>query len=185
MKKQDTSLVIIAVLMIIAAAFSRVFFYPVNYSPVIAMALFGGSVIKNKNIAFALPLFAMLLSDIMFEVFNVAQGFWGWGQLVGYGILAIVTLLGFKLRKINVVNVLGFSIASSIIFYFLSNSSYWLLENRIFHTYTQDAAGYVSCLIAGLPFLEKGLLVDAAFSSIFFAGFVLLERFAVRRSLAS
>ena len=183
MKRQDTSLVIIAVLMIVAAALSRVFFYPVNYSPVIAMALFGGSVIKNKNIAFALPLFAMLLSDIMFEVFNVAQGFWGWGQILGYGILATITLLGFRLRRINVLNVLGFSIASSIIFYFLSNSGYWFLENRIYHTYTQDFAGYINCMVAGLPFLEKGLLVDAAFSAIFFGGFVLFERYAVRKAV--
>lgn len=182
MKKQDTSLVLIAVLMIIAAALSRVFFYPVNYSPVIAMALFGGSVIKNKNIAFALPLFAMLLSDIMFEVFNVAQGFWGWGQVIGYGILAVITILGFKLRKINVVNVLGFSIASSLIFFFLSNSSVWLFDAT---TYSRNAAGYINCLAAGLPFLEKGLIVDAAFSAIFFGGFVLLERFAFRKAVVA
>ncbi len=185
MKRQDTSLVIIAVLMIVAAALSRVFFYPVNYSPVIAMALFGGSVINNKKIAFALPLFAMLLSDIMFEVFNVAQGFWGWGQVFGYGILAVITILGFRLRKINVLNVLGFSIASSLLFYFLSNSGYWFLENRIYHTYTQDAAGYINCLIAGLPFLEKGLIVDAAFSAVFFGGFVLLERYALKRAVTA
>lgn len=185
MKKQDTSLIIIASLVIVAAALSRVFFYPVNYSPVIAMALFGGSVITNKNVAFALPLFAMLLSDIMFEVFNVAQGFWGWGQLLGYGILAIITVLGFNLRKINVINVLGFSIASSLIFYFLSNSGYWLVENRIYHTYTQDAAGYISCMVAGLPFLEKGLLVDAAFSAIFFGAYVLAERYAIRKAVVA
>lgn len=178
MKKQDTSLVLIAILMIVAAALSRVFFYPFNYSPVIAMALFGGSVIKNKKLAFALPLFAMLLSDIMFEVFNVAQGFWGWGQLVGYGILAIITVFGFQLRKINVINVLGFSVASSLIFFFLSNSSVWLFDNS---TYAQNGAGYINCLVAGLPFLEKGLLVDAAYCAIFFGGFVLLERFAFRK----
>lgn len=185
MKRQDTTLVLIAVFMVIAAALSRVLFYPINYSPVIAMALFGGSAIKDKKLAFALPLFAMLLSDILFEVFNVAQGFWGWGQLVGYGILAMITILGFSLKKINVIRVGIFSIASSVIFYFLSNSSYFLLENQIYHTYTQDFAGYINCMVAGLPFLERGVVIDAAYSALFFGGYVLLEKYAVRRTVAA
>lgn len=184
MKRQDISLVIIAVLMVVAAALSRVLFYPLNYSPVIAMALFGGSIIKDKKIAFALPLFAMLLADILFEVFNIATGFWGWGQLIGYGIFAVITLLGFKLKKINVVNVAGFSILSSVIFYFLSNSTYWLVDNRIYLLYSQDFQGYINCLTGGLPFLEKSWYVDLAYSAIFFGGYVLFDRYAVRRTKA-
>jgi len=181
MKKQDTLLVIIAVLMIIGAALSRVFFYPLNYSPVIAMALFGGSVISNKKLAFALPLFAMLLADILFEVFNIATGFWGWGQLIGYGIFAVITLLGFRLKKISVLNVAGFSVISSLIFFFLSNSAFWLIDNRVYQLYTQDLTGYFNSLIGGLPFLEKGLFVDLAYSALFFGGYVLLQKFAVKR----
>src|SRR6476661_9788328 len=142
MKKQDTSLVLIAIIMIIAAALSRVIFFPLNFSPVIAMALFSGSVIQDKKIAFALPLFAMLLADILFEVFNIAQGFWGWGQLIGYGIFALITFIGFRLKKISVLNVAVFSVLSSVIFYFLSNSTFFLIDNRVFNLYTQDAKGY-------------------------------------------
>ena len=40
----------------------------------------------------------MLLSDIMFEISGIAPGFWGWGQLTGYGILATITLIGFTLK---------------------------------------------------------------------------------------
>ena len=97
--------------MILAAALSRIAFYPLNFSPVIAMALFSGSVIKDKKLAFALPLLAMFISDILFEVTNIAVGFWGWGQLVGYGIFALITVFGFNLKKINPLNVAGFSIA--------------------------------------------------------------------------
>jgi len=184
MKRQDRSLVLIAVLMVIAAAMSRLFFYPLNYSPVIAMALFGGSVIKDKKIAFALPLFAMLLSDIFFEVFNIATGFWGWGQLIGYGIFAIITLFGFNLKKINIFNVAGFSVMSSLIFFFLSNTSFWLIDNPTYHLYTQDFRGYLNSLIGGLPFLEKGLIIDLAYSSVFFGGYVLMEKYAVRKTPA-
>ena len=180
MKKQDRLLVIIAILMVIGAALSRVLFYPINFSPVIAMALFGGSVIKDKKLAFALPLFAMLLSDIMFEVFNVAPGFWGWGQLVGYGLLGLITIIGFNLKKISVINVATFSIISSIVFYFLSNSSLWLLQNSTYRTYTQDFNGYIDCLAAGLPFLTRGLFIDLGYSAIFFGVYVLLEKYTLK-----
>ncbi|MEO5985350.1 MAG: DUF6580 family putative transport protein [Ferruginibacter sp.] len=184
MKRQNAMLVLVVVLMIIAAALSRVFFYPINYSPVIAMALFGGAVIKDKKFAFALPLFAMFLSDIMFEVFNVAPGFWGWGQVVGYCILGLITVIGFRLKKLSVINIAGFSILTSVVFYLLSNSSLWLLENPTYRTYSQDFSGYISCMVAGLPFLEKGFMVDLGYSALFFGGYLLLEKYAVKDSNA-
>lgn len=107
MTKQSTSSLIIASLLIIIAAVSRVIMYPDNFSPIIGMAVFAGAVIKDRRLAFALPVLAMFLSDVLFEVFNIAQGFWGWGQLVGYGILALITIIAFSMKKINVLSVAG------------------------------------------------------------------------------
>ena len=174
--KQSTTLVLIAIGMILAAALSRIAFYPLNFSPVIAMALFGGAVIKDKKLAFVLPLLAMFISDVLFEVTNIAPGFWGWGQLAGYGILALITVFGFNLKKINPLNVAGFSIVSSLIFFFLSNSSVWLFESM----YAKSFSGWMSCLAAGIPFLKNGLAADLVYSTVFFGGFVLLERFAFK-----
>src|SRR5688500_16402897 len=123
MKKQDNTLLIIAIMMVIAAAIARVLFYPLNYSPQIAMALFAGAVIKDTKLAFAFPLFAMLLADVLFELFTNVQGFWGWGQVVNYGIFAFITIIGFNMKKITAINVAGFSILSSLLFFFNSNSS--------------------------------------------------------------
>ncbi len=178
--KQSTTLVLIAIAMILAAALSRLAFYPLNFSPVIAMALFGGSVIKDKKLAFALPLLAMFISDVLFEVTNIAPGFWGWGQLAGYGILALITIFGFNLKKINPLNVAGFSIISSFIFFFLSNSSVWLLGTM----YAKNATGWMSCLAAGIPFLKNGLAADLVYSTVFFGGFVLLQKFAFKKAMA-
>ena len=89
MKKQDNSLMIIAILMILAAAISRLVLYPNNLSPIIGMSLFAGATIKDKKLAFAMPLLAMFLSDVMFEVFNVAQGFWGWWHRAGPPLLPV------------------------------------------------------------------------------------------------
>jgi hypothetical protein len=71
MQKQQLSSVLIAVILILLAAISRVVMYPHNFSPMIGMAIFGGAIIKDKRLAFALPLLSMLLSDVMFEVFCI------------------------------------------------------------------------------------------------------------------
>ena len=179
--KQNTTMFLIAVVLILAAALSRIAFYPLNFSPVIAMALFGGAVINDKKLAFALPLLAMFLSDLIFEITNIATGFWGWGQLVGYGILGLITVFGFNLKKINVQNVTGFSIASSLIFFLLSNTSVWIFDTT---TYTQNFSGWLNCLAAGIPFLKNGLAADLVYSALFFGGFVLMEKYAFKKVVA-
>lgn len=179
--KQRTTLLLIAVVMIVAAAMSRIAFYPLNFSPVIAMALFGGAVIKDKKLAFILPLLAMFISDVLFEVTGIAPGFWGWGQLVGYGILALITVVGFNLKKITALNVAGFSVVSSFIFFFLSNSSVWVFDSV---SYANNFSGWATCLAAGIPFLKNGLAADLVYSTVFFGGYYLLEKFAFNRSFA-
>lgn len=168
--------------MILVAAVSRVAFYPITYSPMIAMALFGGSVIKDKKLAFALPIFAMFLSDFIFEVSGIATGFWGWGQLVGYGIFATITLLGFAIKKINVPVVVGFTMLSTLLFFFLSNSSVWLLDTSL--TYPKNFAGWMSCLTAGIPFLKNDVVTNLVYSGIFFGGYALLAKYAFRSQTA-
>jgi len=184
--KQNTTLLIVAVIMIVLAALSRVAFYSQEFyfSPAIAMALFSGSVIKDKKLAFFMPIVSMLLADMLFEVSGVAKGFWGWGQLAGYGILALITVFGFYLKKINVLNVAGFSIASSLIFFFLSNSSFFLLDNNVYHTYAKSFSGYIDCLNAGIPFLKTGLIADLVYSGVFFGGYALLQKYAFNKAVA-
>lgn len=167
--------------MILAAALSRLALYPFNFSPVIAMALFGGAVVADKKLAFALPLVAMFISDVLFEVTNIAPGFWGWGQLIGYGILALITVLGFKLKNITALNVAGFSVLSSVIFFFLSNTSVWVFSGN---AYAPTLTGWASCLAAGIPFLKNGLAADLVYSTVLFGGYALMLKFASRKAVA-
>ena len=181
MQKQTYSSVIIASILVLLAAISRVAMYPDNFSPMIGMAIFGGAVIKDKRMAFALPLFAMLLSDIMFEVFDIAQGFWGWGQLVGYGILALITIIAFSMKKINVLSVAGYSIGSSLLFFFLSNSAFFVFDNPVYHLYPQNFSGYIGSLAGGLPFLKTGILADLVYSTILFGAYYLMQKYAFHK----
>ncbi|RYG54357.1 MAG: hypothetical protein EOO01_01800 [Chitinophagaceae bacterium] len=181
MQKRDYSLVAIAAGLVICAALSRLVFYPFNFSPIIAMALFAGSVLKNKKLAIILPLSAMLLSDLLFEFLNIAQGFWGWGQLVNYVLLAGITIFGFALKKINLLNVAGFSIASSLIFFFISNASVWVFQPGL---YASDLSGLRDCLIAGLPFLKNGVLTDLLYCGLLFGVYSLAGRYRMEKAVA-
>jgi hypothetical protein len=178
MNKQSTSTLIIAVLLIVLAALSRVIMYPYNYSSILAMAIFSGAVIKDKRLAFAMPLIAMVLADVLFEFFTTAPGFWGWGQLVGYCILALITFIAFSMKKINVLTVAGYSIGSSLLFFFLSNSAFFVFDNPIYHLYPQNFDGYTQSLAAGIPFLKKGLIVDLIYSGVLFGTYYLVKHYA-------
>ncbi len=181
MNKQSRSTLIIAVLLIVIAALSRVILYPHNFSPIIGMAIFSGAVIKDRRLAFALPILSMFLSDVIFEVSGIADGFWGWGQLVGYGILALITVIAFSMKKINVLSVAGYSIGSSLLFFFLSNSAFFVFDNPIYHTYTQDFKGYIDTLIGGLPFLKTGVIADLAYSTVLFGTYFLVKHYALNK----
>lgn len=181
MNKQNRTTLITAVLLVVIAAVSRVILYPHNFSPIIGMAIFAGAVIKDRKLAFALPLLSMFLADVLFEAFSIAPGFWGWGQLVGYGILALITVIAFSMKKINVFSVAGYSIGSSLLFFFLSNSAFFVFDNPIYNTYTQDFNGYIATLAGGLPFLKTGIIADLVYSTVLFGAFFLVQRYAFSR----
>ena len=181
MNKQSTSTLLMAALLIIIAALSRVFLYPHNFSPIIGMAIFAGAVIKDRRLAFALPLLAMFLSDVLFEVFKIAPGFWGWGQLVGYGILALITVIAFSMKKINVLTIAGYSVGSSLLFFLLSNSAFFVFDNPIYHLYPQNFSGYIGSLVGGLPFLRTGVVADLVYSGVLFGTYFLVQHYAFNK----
>lgn len=118
-------------LMIIAAAISRVLVYNVaGVAPQMAIALFGGAVIKDKKWAFALPLFSLLLSDLILQalfMFNITErsGFYS-GQWAVYACFALITIYGFLLKKINFRNVAFFSVSGTMLFFIVSNFFVWI-----------------------------------------------------------
>jgi len=184
MQKQNKTSILIAVLLVLAAAISRVILYPHNFSPMVGMALFAGATFTDKRLAFALPIFSMLLSDIMFEVMKSGQGFWGWGQLVGYGIFALITLFAFTLKKVNVLNVIGYAVASSVIFFVLSNLSFFVIDNPVYHTYTQNFSGLISCYVGALPFFKTSIAADLIYSGILFGTYYAVQNVAVKKLIA-
>ena len=159
--------IITAVILIISAAILKVSTFPYSVNPIIAISLFSGAVIKDRKLSFAMPLLAMFVSDIMLEVFNVAPGFYGWGQLGNYASLLFITIIGFTMKKRNVAFVAGYSIISSLAFFVLSNTNCFLFDFDNF--YGHGFTGWMNCLAAGIPFVKNSIITDLSFSIVIFA----------------
>jgi hypothetical protein len=140
-----------------------------NFTPIAAMALFGGSYFQKKHLAFIIPLAAMLISDMIL-------GLHPW-MLAVYASFAMVVFIGIFIRqRVGIGSVLLASVISSGIFFIVTNFAIWLGSPY----YPQNPAGLIECYVAGIPFLSNGILGDLFFNTIFFGGFYLAQiRFPV------
>lgn len=171
---QTRSNIFIGIALIVLAAILKVaaYYNVLTISPIIAIALFSGAVIKDKKLAFIIPLLAMFIADCLMEVFKVGQGFYGFGQIANYICLLAVALLGSAMRKISVLSVIGFSLGSTLLFFFLSNSAVFLFDD--FNMYENTVNGYVKCMAAGLAFLKPQTFInDLLWSGVLFGSYVL------------
>jgi hypothetical protein len=187
--KLNRSLLIPFVLLLVTASLYRALpTREFGFAPQIAMALFGGAVIRDKRWAFLLPLLSMVLSDLLYQVLYTngltsIPGFYE-GQLVNYALICSITILGFFMRRITALRVVMFSALSSIIFFLLSNFSVWMAGAGYSRPKTWE--GLMMCYYDGLAFLRDYgaipgfygnlFLGDLFYSALLFGSFVLLTR---------
>lgn len=179
---QNKANIITGISLIAIAAVMKAVTYPFSINPIIAISLFSGAVIADKKYAFAIPLLAMFASDLILEAFNIAPGFYGMSQIGNYASLLLVAVLGFGMKKINPVSVAGFSIASSILFFFLSNTNCFLFDTENF--YGIGFNGWLNCLVAGFPFVKNGIVTDLGFSVLLFGIHSLVTKHSSKKIVA-
>lgn len=162
--------------LIFIAALSRVLPHPPNFSPIEAVALFGGAYFAKRHWALLVPLAAMFASDL---VLGLANGgiYWDYfasaGYLMVYVCIALSTLLGFGLRgKVTGSRVLGYSLAGSLLFFVVTNFGAWLGSPA----YPQTMAGLVAAYVAGVPFFQWTVLGTLFYAALLFGGFELLRK---------
>jgi hypothetical protein len=146
-----------ALLLIAVAAFSRMLPHPSNFTPIAAIALFGG-VYLDKRFAFVVPILAMLASDFFI-------GFYG-GMYWVYGSFVLIGLIGLWLKNHKTpMLVLGGTLASSILFFIVTNFGVWMTPGSI---YAHNWAGLVECYVAAIPFFRNTLGGDLLFVAVMF-----------------
>jgi hypothetical protein len=188
MKNNRSVWIAFALLILVSSLYRAWDGRPFGFAPQIAMAIFGGAIIPNKKLAFALPLLSMLFSDVAYQALYSAglssiPGFYG-GQWVNYLLIAGLTVFGFRMKKINVPNIAAFSISGSLLFFLLSNFTVWLGGGGYRHPKT--AEGLMLTYADGLAFYRDyglfngfygNLLVgDLFFCALLFGAYALLQR---------
>ena len=157
---------LLAFLMIAVAAAVRIAPHPWNFTPVGAMALFSGAVLRNRRLAFLFPLAALFVGD-MFVGFHKLMPF-------VYASFAVNIAIGFWLRDRRTIGRISLAtFAGAAQFFLVTNFAVWLY----FDTFPKSAVGLATCYITGLPLFGNTLAGDAIYATLLFGGYALAERF--------
>ncbi len=168
----------ILIIMVLLAALSRLLPHPYNFTPIGAMALFGGAYFANRLVAILVPLLSLWVSDLLLNNIVYSEyypsftwftpgGLWIYGSFVLIGVFGMVLL-----QKVSIRNVLISSLSSSVFFFLVTNFSVWLGSTM----YPQTREGLLACYAAGLPFFQNTIMGDLFFSAVLFGAFELMQR---------
>jgi hypothetical protein len=182
--------ILILALIVIAAAL-RLAPHPWNFTPVGAIALFSGAMVRDRRLAFLFPVLVMLATDAVTS-FNILS------PLVYASFLLSVligrTVVGRRCseslrakrksepdtdsrpQKYLLPRIAGATFLGAFQFFLVTNFGDWAFLN----TYPRTGAGLVACYIGGVPFFWNTLASDAIYATLLFGGFFLAERLVSR-----
>lgn len=180
------------ILLIVIASLYRIMpGRPYGFAPQIAMAIFGGAIIKDKKFAFLLPLLSMFISDALYEILyrNGVGNMYGFyeGQLTNYILFTSLTVFGFFIKNFNVGRIAIASIAAPTTYFLISNFLVWLSSSPLAGLgRPKTFNGLLLCYNDGLPFYPWSVAATFIFSSVLFGSYYLLmKRSLVQSSVHS
>lgn len=140
-----------------------------NFTPIGAIALFGGAYFSNKFKAFAVPLITLFISDqvLNYMIFQKVVIFYG-GFFWTYLSFVLMVLVGTYIKKVNVISISLASVVMVAIHWIVSDIGVVLGEGSM---YPRTFAGYLEALVAAIPFERNFLYSTLVFSFAMFGGF--------------
>ena len=170
MNVKHSRLVAILSAVLVAAAL-RLVPHPPNFTPIGAMALFSGAYLGRKALAFAAPLGALLLSDLVLGFYH--------GQATVYFSVALIVMLGMvALSRVSPLRVAGAAVLSSVLFFLITNLGMWLFSGF----YPRTMLGLEACYVAAIPFFQNTIAGDLFYATLLFGGFRVAELMVPRLS---
>jgi hypothetical protein len=152
-----------------------------NFTPIGAMAIFGGCYYKSKWKAFLIPLATLWISDLFIDSFvyyHTLTWFYD-GFLWTYAAFTLMVVMGMFIKKVSIKNIILVGFIATFAHWIITDFGVWLghgLDITTGKAYTFDLAGFMKCLYLALPF-EKNLLIgNFVFSGVMFGVFEWAQR---------
>src|SRR5262245_41165093 len=153
---------LVLALMIFAAAALRILPHPLNFTPIGAMAIFCGSLFRNRWVAFLLPLAALFAGDLWVGLYKL--------MFIVYVSFALSVAIGrWVAQSRTVARIGGAAFLGSLQFFVVTNIAMWALSDFYPKTY----AGLTACFVNAIPYFWNTLAGDALYAAILFGGFAL------------
>ena len=157
---------------IVLAAISRILPHPPNFTPIAAMALFGGACFTDKRFAFIVPLLAMFISDCILGFHNTI--------IYVYASFVLITIIGIYIRhNAKAGNIILASLISSILFFAITNFGVWAAGG-----FAMGMKGLLSTYFIAIPFFNHSvfgsffantIMGDLFYCGILFGSFYLAK----------
>lgn len=159
-------------LLIILGTAARLVPHPANFTPIAAIAMFGGIYLEKKW-ALILPVAAMFASDMFIGFYSRPI------MLSVYAGFVITGLIGLSVRKNKKFRtILGGTLLGSIIFFILTNFAVWAFGTMYVHSFT----GLLNCFTMALPFFRNSLAGDMFYTGVLVGGMEIIIHTAVPRA---
>ncbi|MFH1462578.1 MAG: DUF6580 family putative transport protein [bacterium] len=157
--------ILIALSLILIGIVSRLLPHAPNFSPILAIALFGGTYLSRK-IAFVLPIAAMVITDIFIGYYEFNLMFFVYGSFL------LCVILGFWLKKHKKWHtVFGSAILGAVLFFLITNFAVWAFTPW----YAKTISGVIQCYFLALPFFKNTLLGSLFYSAVFFGSYEMVQ----------
>ena len=152
----------LAVIILALAVATRFVDHAPNFTPTIALALFGG-VYLPKRYTVITPLLFMLLSDCVIGFHDT--------MLYTYGSMVLISLVGLSIRKDTKFSTfLAGGVASSVLFFIITNLGAWPT------LYPVTAQGFRDCFVAAIPFFRNTFVSTILYCSVLYFVYEILAR---------
>ena len=151
---------------LVLALVSRFLPHPPNFTPILAIALFGGAIFKSKKIALAVPIVAVFLSDLVLGLHE--------SMIAVYLCLGVFMYMGMKLERKSSKSVATNAIAAAVIFFIVTNFTVWAFGG----VYEPNLSGLILSYTLALPFFNWNMLSTLLFSGVLFGAYNLFEKYS-------
>ncbi len=145
-----------------------------NFTPIGAIALFGGYYFKDSWKSFALPLLTIWLSDLILNYFIYYKQ-WTWfyeGFIYTYGSFALIIIIGRFIPKVSFFTIIFAGISAALLHWIISDFGVWL-DGRM---YPKTWEGFATCYIMAIPYLKNMIISNIIFSGFMFGLFELMQQ---------